>query len=684
MKNTVLSLVVMIAACCSSLTAATYYVSNTGTDSPSCTSTGNPCKTLAYVNSSITLIAGDNVLLQRGGVWNEPLVPGSSGASGNPITYDAYGTGAAPVLTAAAAITGGFNASSWTFVSGGAWSAVISTGVTSPTLDGLQFGTIWGNVKTGTCASVVTAKYDYCVSGTTVYVYSPAGTNPVSYYATEGSITPYAGTVAGLALINISSRTNLVFQHIKIVGFGYMGVSVTGTSDNLTFANMESDGMIPVGATPHGFWISSAGSHIQLINVDAHMNYDGFHINAATSVTMTNCRAYANRNSGLNDSTAATPSPITYSYSHFYGNNAAQLIPADIVWHANSPGPTAGAGNLGVTLFLASTPTTSGVSYSTVAPVVNNFATYPARFSYTVDDVGLSPGTETYINSIVPYFASRNLHLNAAVVPSYSVDWTSVQAWATAGHEIDAHSWSHQYYVTSNVHPSGTCTPASCPPAPAFRIQYTGSGTAATMTVSGTVATFTVTGAPSDTFSVDLSQAPYNVMGQAAAPASGLAQYMTTRPNFTVYVASDGCPTAPCVANAALVRSNTHTKSLAGTTGSSTTISGQDVKTAPFVWTYDPALLVNDEMSQSKAALQSQGFNPTVYVYPDARNTARQDSELEATKARVMRLEQVATTNTEARIRTEVQLGELRDGQNEIKAMIQAHDSASRKVSPRK
>jgi Ulp1 family protease len=74
----------------------------------------------------------------------------------------------------------------------------------------------------------------------------------------------------------------------------------------------------------------------------------------------------------------------------------------------------------------------------------------------------------------------------------------------------------------------------------------------------------------------------------------------------------------------------------------------------------------------------------TGYVIQDARNTARQDSELESTKARVQRLERIATTNTEARIRTEVQLGELRDGQNEIKTLIQAHDSASRKGSARK
>jgi hypothetical protein len=58
-------------------------------------------------------------------------------------------------------------------------------------------------------------------------------------------------------------------------------------------------------------------------------------------------------------------------------------------------------------------------------------------------------------------------------------------------------------------------------------------------------------------------------------------------------------------------------------------------------------------------------------VIQDTRNGARQDSEIEA-------------TNTEARIRSEVQLGELRDGQAEIKATLRAHDSATTKIVPRK
>jgi len=83
--------------------------------------------------------------------------------------------------------------------------------------------------------------------------------------------------------------------------------------------------------------------------------------------------------------------------------------------------------------------------------------------------------------------------------------------------------------------------------------------------------------------------------------------------------------------------------------------------------------------SRTLIALAAVALSISGYVIQDARNTSKQDAEIEATKARVLRLEQIAATNTEARIRTEVQLGELRDGQQEIKALIQAHDTASKK-----
>lgn len=64
----------------------------------------------------------------------------------------------------------------------------------------------------------------------------------------------------------------------------------------------------------------------------------------------------------------------------------------------------------------------------------------------------------------------------------------------------------------------------------------------------------------------------------------------------------------------------------------------------------------------------------TGYVLQDARSSTKQGTDIETTKTRVTRLEQIAETNTEGRIRMEVELGELREGQDEIKRLINAHD----------
>jgi hypothetical protein len=88
--------------------------------------------------------------------------------------------------------------------------------------------------------------------------------------------------------------------------------------------------------------------------------------------------------------------------------------------------------------------------------------------------------------------------------------------------------------------------------------------------------------------------------------------------------------------------------------------------------------------SRTLVALGAIALSIAGYIVQDARNTARQDSDIESTKARVVRLEQIAATNTEGRIRTEEELAKLREGQAEIKAMIEAHDSATRKYRQEK
>ncbi len=83
--------------------AKIYFVSqSSGDDSSSGLSQepgngGGPWKTLAKA-SSVTLAAGDRVLLKCGDTWNEELTPKGNGTSSNPIIIAYYGKGPKPVI----------------------------------------------------------------------------------------------------------------------------------------------------------------------------------------------------------------------------------------------------------------------------------------------------------------------------------------------------------------------------------------------------------------------------------------------------------------------------------------------------------------------------------------------------------------------------------------------------------
>lgn len=72
------------------------------------------------------------------------------------------------------------------------------------------------------------------------------------------------------------------------------------------------------------------------------------------------------------------------------------------------------------------------------------------------------------------------------------------------------------------------------------------------------------------------------------------------------------------------------------------------------------------------------------YVIQDARTSSQLAADIETTKVRLTNLERIATANTEARIRGEVQLGTLQQGQEEIKQMIERHESETQQALNKK
>ncbi len=74
-----------------------YHVSPDGDDANPGT-IDSPWRTLSRVMAT-NFLPGDTVSFRRGGTWSGGLVIDDSGASGNPITFTAYGTGPRPVFT---------------------------------------------------------------------------------------------------------------------------------------------------------------------------------------------------------------------------------------------------------------------------------------------------------------------------------------------------------------------------------------------------------------------------------------------------------------------------------------------------------------------------------------------------------------------------------------------------------
>src|SRR5579864_8047740 len=222
MKNIVLILALALSFTVRCV-AATYYVSNAGSDLNPGTSTALPWQTLAHVNAQ-SFSAGDKIYLQRGGTWNEPLIVPSSGASGNPITFDAYGSGPAPVLSGVAPTL------TWTYSSGNIWSAPLPAAPASATVLNMEVGSLWGQYKAPVSSSCLTAgvianSRDFCSYGGYVYVYDSSSTNaPAAFYGT--TITPILTVATGYQLISISSKKYLTFQHLKLMSFDQTGVLV--------------------------------------------------------------------------------------------------------------------------------------------------------------------------------------------------------------------------------------------------------------------------------------------------------------------------------------------------------------------------------------------------------------------------------------------------------------------------
>lgn len=296
--------------------ANTYYVSAAGLDSNSGQSTLLPWLTVAKVNGS-TFLPGDTVLFRRGDSWAETLTPPSSGTIGNPITFGAYGTGAAPLLnrvggsvvviparsdlviqdidSTASGVAGAVNGTGiWTRItlqrmtlnvaSGGSHIANNSFAVNTCLIDSITMGA--GGGASNRIAFPAAGNSDIVISNLTSVA---GGTTTQINIATCVNLTltnvTVVGGSTGIALATITGA--LVMTTVSATGATTSGIKLTSCTAVLTASGLT------IGGTNQGMWIltSALGVGSSLSSSTISLAGDGLRIDGSSGLTCTSVTA---------------------------------------------------------------------------------------------------------------------------------------------------------------------------------------------------------------------------------------------------------------------------------------------------------------------------------------------------------------------------------------------------------
>ncbi|MCX6262853.1 MAG: right-handed parallel beta-helix repeat-containing protein, partial [Bacteroidia bacterium] len=209
-------LLVVIFLFFSLVTSATnYYVSNSGSDSNSGKSSSRPWLTLSKVNDH-KFSPGDIIHFKRGDTFRGFLYIDSdiNGTSGNPITFDAYGTGAKPKLWGSKDYS---SSTQWTLSSGNIW--VTTNAVTTYTdISNLIFNNeaAYGAKKSTLAGCTTQGDWFLNTSDKKVYLFSAS--NPGSYYLhiEVGGAYVNAGGYSVEEVIKLNSADYITIRNLDV------------------------------------------------------------------------------------------------------------------------------------------------------------------------------------------------------------------------------------------------------------------------------------------------------------------------------------------------------------------------------------------------------------------------------------------------------------------------------------
>jgi hypothetical protein len=256
----------------------TYYLNRAGSGTGD-GSIGDPWKDFSEITG---LVSGDSVLLNRGDTWTDQLTISYTG-----ITFDAYGSGALPIINKRAAIPGWDTGGNWTDMGSDQWRFDLVSAINTSLIGRVWLGS----------AEILAAQVGTDVDATNKYSISDIdgdaeGGNYLWLYATSN---PAGGDQVDAS--NISSGTP-------------RGIAFTGTSAGNTVRNIEVRG----GNTAIRFGSSGNGNIVENCTIGLY---------SAAGIVIRNGSTHIVRNN-----TMASGGDLTYAFASAFKCEDGILVAA--------------------------------------------------------------------------------------------------------------------------------------------------------------------------------------------------------------------------------------------------------------------------------------------------------------------------------------------------------------------
>ena len=281
-----------------------YYMDATdGNDLNNGLSKATAWKTINKVNKS-SFSPGDYILFKRGDTWREKLYNFSSGTPGNPITFDAYGSGNDPVILGSSEVIG--VSSDWTYEGDNVWNRSLITECKIVVFD---------ETHRGVEDSTPDSQHEWAWSNNELIVY--ATENPAYYYSS----------------IEAGQRNNCVYvntpDYIKIENIvtkfsNNNGIAIENTEGSVVYSCFSSynasNGIFTYNA--NDTVIDSCIVHdngTSFLNHGIYMNMEDSQGGYTSGGTVQNCTSYSNSGSGIK---VREGSNVTFRYNLAYRNGA--------------------------------------------------------------------------------------------------------------------------------------------------------------------------------------------------------------------------------------------------------------------------------------------------------------------------------------------------------------------------